>query len=139
MQATDLDEQTEFTWPVRVYYEDTDSGGVVYYANYLRFMERARTEWLREFGIEHHRLRADHGLQFVIGEVNLRYIRPAKLDDQLLVSVKIIRFGRASLTLEQMVSRADDILCEGQVRVACVDVRGFQLRRLPRQIFRRET
>ncbi len=139
MPNTIADEHAEFTWPVRVYYEDTDSGGVVYYANYLRYMERARTEWLRALGVEHETLRVESGLQFVIAEVNLRYARPAKLDDQLSVGVKIAGFGRASLTLDQTVRRADGVLCNARVRVACVDVQRFRPCPLPKQIFRRLT
>jgi acyl-CoA thioester hydrolase len=104
-----------FNWPVRVYYEDTDSGGVVYYANYLKFLERARTEWLRVRGFDQARLASERGLLFAVREVHLDLRRPARLDDRLQVT----REGE------------DDPLCRGRVRVACLDADGFRPRPLP--------
>src|SRR3954467_14878445 len=90
-----------FSWTVRVYYEDTDAGGIVFYANYLKFFERARTEWLRSLGIEQQRLRESTGGMFVVGETNVRYRKSARLDDELLVSARLEEAGRASLVIEQ--------------------------------------
>ena len=114
-----------FSWPVRVYYEDTDSGGVVYYANYLRFMERARTEWLRSFGIEQDQLLQRDGLLFVVRHVDVNYLKPARFNDALQVTVAVHERGRASLIFEQQVLREDGEttteLCRGHVKIACVD------------------
>lgn len=109
-----------FVWPVRVYYEDTDAGGVVYYANYLRFFERARTEWLRSLGMAQESLRARTGCFFVVREVTIGYLRPAVLDDALTVHAQLIRKGRASLVFEQWIERDGERLAEGRVAVVCV-------------------
>ncbi len=93
-----------FTFPIRVYWEDTDAGGIVFYANYLKFMERARTEWLRSVGIEQQLLRKRTGGMFVVTETQLKYLHPARLDDLLDVSVQIIETGRASLKIHQKIS-----------------------------------
>ena len=92
---------TPFVWPVRVYWEDTDAGGIVFYANYLKFMERARTEWLRSLGLEQHRLRETTGGIFVVGETSVRFHRAARLDDELLVTAGVEQLGRASLVIAQ--------------------------------------
>jgi acyl-CoA thioester hydrolase len=112
----------EFVWPVRVYYEDTDAAGVVYYANYLKFMERARTEWLRQLGFEQDRLLADYGIIFAVSGIELGYHRPARFNDLLAVSAKIAHRGKASLSFYQEVKRQQDNsrLCTGQVKIACV-------------------
>jgi acyl-CoA thioester hydrolase len=113
----------DFQWQVRVYYEDTDSGGVVYYANYLRFMERARTEWIRMLGFEQDRLIRDAGILFAVRSASLEYLRPARFNDLLNVSVRLVERRRASLTFEQVVSRLGDDsgpLCTGSVRIACL-------------------
>jgi acyl-CoA thioester hydrolase len=112
---------TNFIWPVRVYYEDTDAGGVVYYANYLKFMERARTEWLRALGVEQDQLREQEGLLLMVHSLSVRYRKPAKFNEALLVSVQIKHLGKAKITLVQHVSRQDEILCECDVTIACVD------------------
>ncbi len=112
--------EASFSWPVRVYHEDTDFGGVVYYANYLRFMERARTEWLRSIGIDQNRVRDELGLLFVVVSCNVQYLRPARFNDALEVTVTISDYGRASLTFEQQVLRGDEQLCTGVVRAASV-------------------
>lgn len=115
----------EFVWPVRVYFEDTDAGGVVYYANYLRFMERARTEWLRERGFEQDRLRADAGILFVVRSVQLDLRRPARFNDALSVTCRPSGVGRASIEVAQSVSRDDQELASAHVRLACVDAERF--------------
>ncbi len=119
---------------VRVYWEDTDAGGVVFYANYLKFFERARTEWLRALGVEQTTLKADTGAIFVVAEVNLRYLAAAKLDDLLIITVKVLDQGAASLELEQQAWRADTLLAEGSVRVGCVDGVTLRPRRIPKQV-----
>jgi len=123
-----------FQWDVRVYYEDTDSGGVVYYANYLRYMERARTEWMRALGFEQDRLRAEFGILFAVRSATLDFLRPARFDDRLGVSVAVCRRGRASITFDQAVQRHGDAagpLCTGVVKVACVEAESFRPRPLP--------
>jgi len=123
-----------FCWPVRVYWEDTDAGGVVFYANYLRYMERARTEWCRAAGIDQSRLQAEEGLVFTVVSTEVEYLRPARLDDLLTVTVAIETARRASLTLAQEVRRGDrdgELLVRGRVRVACVDTAGFRPRAFP--------
>ena len=122
----------EFSWRARVYWEDTDGGGVVYYANYLKFMERARTEWLRTLGHSQMELAQIHGFVFAVVEVKVNYRRPARLDDELLVSCVPVPEGRASLRFRQTVTRADaTVLADGEVRVACVDAKTFRPRPLP--------
>ena len=96
-------EAAPFVWPVRVYWEDTDAGGIVYYANYLKFMERARTEWLRAIGVDQVKLKDEHGLMFVVVDVEAHYRKPARYDDQLQVTCKVSETSRASLTLDQEV------------------------------------
>ncbi len=121
-------------FPIRIYYEDTDAGGVVYYANYLKFFERARTEWLRALGVEQHRLRADTGAIFVVAEANVRYLAPALLDDLLTVSVNLVALGQASLQMEQQVWRGPTLLVEARIRIGCVDATTLRPRRIPAQI-----
>lgn len=121
-------------FPLRIYYEDTDAGGVVYYANYLKFFERARTEWLRALGVEQRALQADTGAIFVVAEAQVRYLLPAKLDDLLTVSVQLVELGQASLQLAQQVWRGDTLLVEGQFRIGCVDAATLRPRRIPAQV-----
>jgi len=116
----------EFLWPVRVYYEDTDHGGVVFYANYLKFMERARTEWLRALGFEQDRLIDEERLIFAVRSVALTYHRPARFNDSLQVSAQLIKYGRASLDFAQQVCRGEEVLCEGVVRLATLDSETFR-------------
>lgn len=120
-------------WPVRVYYEDTDAEGVVYFANYLKFMERGRTEWLRSRGIEQDQLRAEHGLCFVVTETDLRFRRPARFNEELLVCTQLTDFGRARFGLEQDIHRAADrvLLVGSRCVAACVDFATFRPRRMP--------
>ena len=112
-----------FVWLVRVYYEDTDAGGIVYYANYLKFLERARTEWLRSLGIEQPSWLAA-GVGFVVRQVQLELLQPGRFDDELLVSVEVLKLGRASLQFAQTVRRknCNTELCRAQVKVACVEL-----------------
>lgn len=109
---------------LRVYYEDTDSGGIVYYANYLRFAERARTEMLREMGFEHGELLATDGLAFAVRRCQVDYLCPAVLDDTLTVVTTVMRVGGASFDLDQVVLRGDAVLADMSVRLACMQVRG---------------
>ena len=132
-----------FTWPVRVYWEDTDAGGIVFYANYLKFFERARTEWLRSLGIEQQRLRDQTGGMFVVTETQLRYMRPARLDDLLLVTAHVQEAGRASLTMVQRVllkpehgGDANIVLCEGTIRIGWVDGAAMRPQRIPAEVLR---
>jgi acyl-CoA thioester hydrolase len=122
---------SEFSWRTRVYWEDTDGGGVVYYANYLKFMERARTEWLRSLGHSQQDLATTQGYVFAVVEVKVNYRRPARLDDELVVSCQPVPEGRASIRFRQVISRGGQLLAEGEVRVACVDAKTFRPRPLP--------
>jgi acyl-CoA thioester hydrolase len=123
-----------FSWPVRVYWEDTDAGGVVFYANYLKFFERARTEWLRALGVEQGALREKTGAIFVVAEVQLRYLTSAKLDDSLRVTVRVTDLGAASMLLEQQAWRGETLLCEGSVRVGCVSAATLRPQRMPHSV-----
>jgi acyl-CoA thioester hydrolase len=127
----------EFIWPVRVYYEDTDHGGVVYYANYLKFMERARTEWLRSLGFEQDRLLEEEGLLFAVRSVELKYHRPARFNDRLEVTARLLKHGRASLDFAQQVRRDAEVLCEGVVRLATLDAVSFRPRPANQQLLER--
>lgn len=125
---------TEFIWPVRVYYEDTDCGGVVYHANYLKFMERARTEFLRQRGFEQDELIRTEGVVFAVHAINLDYHRPARFNDLLRVSAHICDAGRSSVTFEQKIHRDDsepELLCSGRIRIVCLDAAAFKPRPLP--------
>lgn len=115
-----------FIWPIRVYWEDTDAGGVVYHASYLRFLERARTEWLRSAGFAQGAMQADAGVVFVVRSMRLEFLRPAKLDDELLVEVALLEGRRASLLLQQIIRRGDTVLLDAQVKVACVAAADFR-------------
>lgn len=111
-----------FIWPIRVYFEDTDVGGIVYYANYLRFLERARSEWLRTLGIGQAELLARDGLGFAVRSASIEFLRSARLDDQLQVFTAIDTLGRASIDFTQRIERAGEILLTAEVRVACVNL-----------------
>ena len=135
------DVQPAFSWPLRIYYEDTDLSGVVYHANYLRYFERARTEWVRALGLAQDRLMQSEGLAFTVADLQIRYLRPARLDDDLEVTVAVAQRRRASLQFEQQLRRVgspNEILAIAQVRVACVDVRSFRPRPLPAQLMKGE-
>ena len=126
----------DFSWPVRVYYEDTDAGGVVFYANYLKFFERARTEMLRAMGYEQDELIATEGIIFVVRSVQVDYLSPARFNEQLQVSAKVSLAKKASLTFEQVVTRGDDVLCKGSVRIACLDAQTMRPKAIPETLFR---
>ncbi|WPC68385.1 tol-pal system-associated acyl-CoA thioesterase [Rhodoferax ferrireducens] len=119
---------------LRVYWEDTDAGGVVFYANYLKFFERARTEWLRSLGVEQSALQAQTGAIFVVADVQLRYLASARLDDLIQVTVKVVAQGQASMQLEQQAWRGDTLLAQGLIRVGCVDAASLRPRRMPEQV-----
>ena len=128
-------DKSEFCWPVRIYWEDTDAGGIVFYANYLKFFERARTEWLRSLGLEQHTLRQRSGGMFVVSEACLRYHRVARLDDELRVTVRPQQPGRASLTMEQQAwlkaGSENILLCEASIRIGWVDALNYKPARMP--------
>ena len=131
-----------FRHPLRVYWEDTDAGGVVFYANYLKFFERARTEWLRALGIGQQRLMAEDGLMFVVADTALRYLRPARLDDLLEITVAVAEAGRASLRLQQQAWCGGELLAEGGIRIGCVASAGaahFRPSRIPASILEKMT
>ena len=129
-----------FRFALRVYWEDTDAGGVVFYANYLKFFERARTEWLRSLGFGQERMRVETGPMFVVTETSLRYLRPARLDDLLDVTVRVEHAGRAQMTIAQQVWRHGDatagtpagvLLAQGTIRIGCVNAGTFKPQRIP--------
>jgi acyl-CoA thioester hydrolase len=124
----------EFVWPVRVYYEDTDSGGVVYYANYLRFMERARTEYLRHFGFEQDQLIADVGVIFAVRSIEVDYLRPARFNELLEVSASVVQRGGASITFHQEIRRNGEVLCTGRVKIASLEAGTMRPVAIPKQI-----
>ena len=128
-----------FRHALRVYWEDTDAGGVVFYANYLKFFERARTEWLRAQGIGQERLRTETGAIFIVTDTSLRYLLPARLDDLLDVTVQVTQAGRASLTLSQQAWRGAELLTEGTIRIGCVDAGTFRPRRIPNPLLQTKT
>jgi acyl-CoA thioester hydrolase len=125
-----------FHWPVRVYWEDTDAGGIVFYANYLKFFERARTEWLRHLGVNQHALRESTGGMFVVSTSQLNYLRPARLDDMLTVSAELTQISRASMTITQTAQRMDETtgpvtLCVGTIGIAWVNAQTLRPERIP--------
>ncbi|HET7635679.1 MAG TPA: tol-pal system-associated acyl-CoA thioesterase [Burkholderiales bacterium] len=126
-----------FLWPVRVYYEDTDLAGLVYYANYLRFMERARTEWLRAFGFEQTELREQWGIVFAVRSVTLDYLRPAVFNDELTVTVESVTARGSRIRLAQRVLRAADVLTVGRIEVACLDMRSLRPARIPQSVLQK--
>jgi acyl-CoA thioester hydrolase len=126
-----------FSWPIRVYWEDTDAGGVVYHSSYLRFIERARTEWLRYRGIEQQKLRAEHDVLFVVSEIDIRFLSPARLDDELSATIDAFTRRSASMTFSQCILRPSDgaRIVEARVRAACIDGTDFKPRRIPDFLF----
>jgi len=121
-----------FAWPVRVYYEDTDAAGIVYHANYLRFMERGRTEWLRNLGFEQSRVRSEEGVVFVIIRANVEYLSAARFDQELLVLSALERVRRASMTFHQCIEdSAGHTVCRATNTIACVDAASLTPRRIP--------
>jgi acyl-CoA thioester hydrolase len=128
-----------FEHPVRVYWEDTDAGGIVFYANYLKFFERARTEWLRAKGCSQERLRVETGVAFVVTDTAVRYLRPARLDDLVEVTVDITRVGQARLSIEQQAwnglgSAEPRLLAQGTIRIGCIELGTFRPCRIPNEI-----
>ena len=115
-----------FCWPVRVYFQDTDAGGVVDHASYVNFMERARTEWLRTHGYSNAGLMKEFGVVFVVRSLKLDYVKPALLDDLLEVTAQIKEIGRSRLNLVQSVRRGDELLTEAEVHLVCVSVGNFK-------------
>jgi len=122
---------TVFHWPVRVYYEDTDAGGVVFYANYLKFFERARTEMLRDMGYEQDQLISEQKLIFVVRSVQIDYLSPARFNESLDVTAEVTQAKKVSLNFEQIISRQDDVLCKGNVRIACLDPTTMKPKAIP--------
>jgi acyl-CoA thioester hydrolase len=116
---------------VRIYWEDTDAGGIVFYANYMKFFERARTEWLRSLGVSQGALKEGGGGMFVVSETSVRYLAPARLDDELLVTAQLEAAGRASLIIAQQARRGDTLLCEGTIRIGWVDAQALRPGRIP--------
>lgn len=126
-----------FSHPIRVYWEDTDAGGVVFYANHLKFYERARTEWLRAAGVGQQALVDETGAIFIVTDTRVRYLRPARLDDLLRVTVLPTEIGRARLTLQQQCWRDAELLSEGHIEVACVARGTFRPQRIPTAVLQR--
>jgi len=122
---------TIFHWPIRVYYEDTDAGGVVFYANYLKFFERARTEMLRDMGFEQDQLIAEQKLIFVVRSVQVDYLRPALFNDSIDVSAEVTLAKRVSLEFEQVITRGENVLCKGNIRIACLDAETMRPKTIP--------
>ena len=120
----------EFSFKLRVYIEDTDAGGIVYYVNYLKFMERARTEFMRSLGYGKDFI-FNHDLMFVVRDVGVKYLAPARLDDELVATARVRRLGGASMVLEQQVRRGEEILARGEITIACVDRGGVKPQRIP--------
>lgn len=124
---------TTHVWPIRVYYEDTDAGGVVYYANYLKFLERARTEWLRELGFEQDAL-MNQGIIFAVRKVCIDYLMPARFNQLLEVQTMVTSLGTASLEVQQQLFSGQSLLAEAQIKLACLDAASFRPRKLPELI-----
>jgi acyl-CoA thioester hydrolase len=120
-----------FQWTARVYWEDTDAGGVVYFANYLKFFERSRTEWLRSLGVSQEEMRLQHQAQFVVADASIRYLAPARLDDLLRLDLHLLNTARVSLQLRQQAWREGQLLAESVVRVACVDTQRLRPCKIP--------
>ncbi|MDP1652799.1 MAG: tol-pal system-associated acyl-CoA thioesterase [Rhodocyclaceae bacterium] len=123
------------TFAVRVYYEDTDAGGVVYYANYLKYLERGRTEFLRALGFEQRQLAAATGLAFAVRSLSAEYLKPAVLDDELAVVTQVEELGRAQVTFAQSILRADEPLLTARVRVACLDLARGRAAAMPKPLY----
>jgi len=127
---------SEFAWPVRVYWEDTDGGGIVYYANYLRFLERARTEWLRSIGFDQSRLAAESKLAFVVASVSIEYKRPARLDDVLTINCQAQARRSSTLVFKQQILKQTDLIASAEAQVVCVDLQRMKPVRIPETLIR---
>ena len=125
---------TIFHWPVRVYYEDTDAGGVVFYANYLKFFERARTEMLRSMGFEQDQLITEQKLVFVVRSVQIDYLKPARFNEAIDVTAEVTLAKKVSLNFEQVITRDGDVLCKGNVRIACLDAETLKPKTIPENL-----
>ncbi len=128
-----------FSWPIRVYFEDTDMAGVVYYANYLKFMERARTEWLRSLGFEQDHLKAHERRIFAVRSVEIEYLSPAVFNDALIVESRVLRAGKASISFAQEIVRkrkegGGDVLCRGRIKIACLETDSFKPAIMPKDL-----
>ena len=120
-----------FSLPIRIYFEDTDSGGVVYHSNYLKFMERARTEWLRALGIDQHDLKQKNHIMFVVHHIDIQYKLPARFNDDLIVKSELKDIGFSKIEFRQMIYRNDEILIDASVDIACIDSEKFKPVRIP--------
>ncbi len=125
---------SSFRWPIRVYYENTDAGGVVYHSEYLKFFERARSEWLRKLGFEHPELKAVHGVVFVVRQMQIKYRQPARFDELLEVVTTLNELGRSKIVFNQKLQRASETLTEATVEVVCVDSESFRPVTMPATI-----
>jgi len=125
---------TIFHWPIRVYYEDTDAGRVVFYANYLKFFERARTEMLRDMGFEQDQLIAEQNIIFVVRTVQIDYLTPARFNDALEATAEVTQAKKVSLNFEQTVTRNGEVLCKGNIRIACLDAKTMKPKAIPPQL-----
>ncbi len=125
-----------FSWPIRVYYEDTDAGGVVFYANYLKFLERARTEMLRNMGFEQDQLISEQKIIFVVRSVQIDYLKPARFNECLDVSAEITLMKKASLNFEQFITRDQDVLSKANVKIACLDADTMKPKIIPDDLFK---
>ncbi len=128
-----------FNWPIRVYYEDTDAGGVVFYANYLKFLERARTEMLRHFGFEQDQLIEIQNLIFVVRSVKVDYLKPARFNDLINVNSAVIEKKKTSLIFKQSILREDLLLCDAEIRIACLDAQTMKPKPIPTEILEKIT
>lgn len=120
-----------FSFPVRIYFEDTDSGGVVYHSNYLKFMERARTEWLRSVGIDQHHLKYHAHIMFVVHRIDIQYKLPARFNDDLVVKSELLEIGSSKIEFRQMIYRDEVLLIDANVDIACIDSEKFKPVRIP--------
>ena len=120
-----------FSLPIRIYFEDTDSGGVVYHSNYLKFMERARTEWLRALGIDQHDLKQKNHIMFVVHHIDIQYKLPARFNDDLIVKSELKDIGSSKIEFRQMIYRNDEMLIDASVDIACIDSEKFKPVRIP--------
>jgi acyl-CoA thioester hydrolase len=127
--------EKSFCCKMRIYWEDTDAGGVVYYANYLKFMERCRTDWLRALGIDQYRLRLERQMQFAVVKVTVDFLRPAILNDEILVTAGLERLGGATISFKQTIMRDDVQLIDASTRVACLDSGTLKPRAIPKDLF----
>ncbi|MSQ81261.1 MAG: tol-pal system-associated acyl-CoA thioesterase [Candidatus Methylopumilus sp.] len=123
-----------FSLPIRIYFEDTDSGGIVYHANYLKFMERARTEWLRSIQIDQRLLKQKEHVMFVVHRMDIQYKLPARFNDELLVKTELVEIGSSKIVFKQMIYRHDEMLIDAVVNIACIDSEKFKPVRVPKTI-----